>query len=85
MHIPEFAVVGHGENCECKALASAAGVASSAVNFDYCRLVLQKRWGMRCNHGSRVSEKRRTPVLPTLDPHDAVQAILAVNAISATH
>ena len=73
----------HGDQCDCRLLASAVGAAPSTVDFTYCRLILKKRWRVRYNHGGGVSATRATPELPPRDPHDPVQAILAVNAISS--
>ena len=72
----------HGDQCDCRLLASAVGADLDAVDFTYCRLVLQKRWKVRCNHGGGVFVARAIPELPRYDLHDAVQAILIVNAIA---
>jgi hypothetical protein len=66
------------------ALALAAGAGPDAVDFNYCRVVLQKRWSLKCNHGRRVLGERTTPQLPPRDAGDAVQAILASNSVSAS-
>lgn len=70
----------HGEFCDCMLLASAVGADPTAVNFSYCRRVLQKRWRIKCEHGKRVPGERVTPELPPRDSGDAVQAILVANA-----
>ncbi len=72
--------IDHGEQCDCRVLASAVGAESSAVDFWYCQTVLQKRWKIKCNHGCRDPGVRVTPELPPRDPDDAIQAILIVNA-----
>ncbi len=72
----------HGENCDCRLLASAVGADPSATSYSFCRLVLQKRWRVRCEHGGCVSETAATSQLPQHDRHDMVQAILLVNAAS---
>ena len=68
----------HGDQCDCRLLASAVGADPSKLDFTYCRLVLQKRWEVRCNHGG-ISTARATPELPSHDPHDPVHAILIAN------
>jgi len=80
MQYLELSDLEHGSHCECRMLAAATGVEPSVVTFNYCQLVLRKRWGIRCNHGQRALGKRVTPVLPARDPDDAVQAILVANA-----
>ena len=72
----------HGDQCDCRLLASAVGAESDAVDFTYCRLVLQKRWKVRCNHGGGIPASRVTPELPQHNRHDAIQAILVANARS---
>ncbi len=72
----------HGDQCDCRLLAFAVGADPSKLDFTYCRLVLQKRWRVRCNHGGGVAVTRVTPNAPPRDPRDAVQAILIANAIS---
>lgn len=74
----------HGDRCDCMALARAVGAGPDAVDFNYCRTVLQKRWSLKCNHGSRVSRERATPQLPLRIAGDPVQAILVANAVGAT-
>lgn len=71
----------HGDQCGCRLLAAAVGVESSAVDFNYCRYIIQKRWGVRCNHGGGVFVAYATPELPPHDSYDAVQVILIANAI----
>ena len=70
----------HGDRCDCMILARAVGAASHAVDFAYCRTVLQKHWHVRCNHGMGAAPARQTPELPPRDPGDPVQAVLVANA-----
>lgn len=72
----------HGDQCGCRLLASAVGADASTVDFTFCRFGVQKRWRIRCNHGGGVFVARAIPELPRYDLHDAVQAILIVNAIA---
>lgn len=71
--------IDHGDSCDCVTLARAMGNGPETVDFMYCRQVLQKHWGVRCNHGGRVPEKRLSPQLPERDANDPVQAILVAN------
>lgn len=73
----------HGDSCDCRALAIAAGAGPDAVDFQYCRQVLQKHWRVKCNHGRGVPGVRATPQIPKRDAGDPVQAILVANADSA--
>ena len=70
----------HGDRCDCMMLARAVGAGPQAVDFNYCRQVLQKHWRLKCNHGRRIPAERATPRLPQRDAGDHVQAILVVNA-----
>lgn len=45
----------HGDCCDCMMLARAVGAGPQAVDFNYCRAVLQKHWRLKCNHGRRVT------------------------------
>jgi len=73
--------IPHGDFCSCTILADAVGADRSAIPFEFCRRVLQKRWRMTCRHGLTRAEleegKRAAPALGRLD---ATQAIL-VNAL----
>lgn len=71
----------HGSRCTCRLLAAAARAQPAAVDFNYCRLVLQKRWILECDHGSPEAEpKPTTREFPPHDGRDPVQAILVANA-----
>lgn len=71
----------HGDQCDCLLLARAVGVKPEAMDFNYCRRVLQKHWGMRCNHGLRgCAAGRKYAVLPR-DRRDPVQAVLVADAL----
>ena len=41
----------HGGRCSCQLLSLAATREPGTCGFDYCRIVLQHRWIMHCNHG----------------------------------
>lgn len=69
----------HGDHCDCLLLARAVGAGPEAIDFNYCRQVLQKHWGLKCNHGARGSPPKRTPALPPYDASDPVQAVLVSN------
>jgi hypothetical protein len=71
----------HGDRCDCMALARAVGAGADAVDFNYCRRVLQKHWRLKCNHRGRDAAERATPPAPRADSSDPVQAILVANAI----
>lgn len=70
----------HGEHCTCRLLAVAAGAPPSAVDYRYCRDVLQQRWRMTCDHIPPARAPVATVMLPPHDPHDPVQLILVANA-----
>lgn len=70
----------HGDRCDCMLLARAVGAGPTAVDFHYCRQVLQKHWRVKCNHGTRVPSPKRTRELPPRDPAEPLQAILVANA-----
>lgn len=72
--------IDHGDHCDCMTLARAVGAGPDTVDLNYCRLVLQKHWRLKCNHGCSVAEARKTPQLPQHDADDPVQAILLANA-----
>ena len=82
IRIPGRLEIEHGDHCDCRLLSAAVGAEPSAMDFSYCRLVLQKRWRIRCNHGGGISATRTTPALPPHDYNDLVQAILIANEIS---
>lgn len=69
----------HGDLCDCRLLAEAVGAQPSAVDFSYCRRVLQQHWRVRCNHGHRGPQAIVTPQVPPLDVHDPLQATLLAN------
>ena len=70
----------HGSSCACRLLAAAAGAESSALDYGFCRSVLQKRWRMTCDHIARVPRKKNTPTLPPHDPRDLLHLLLIANA-----
>jgi hypothetical protein len=69
----------HGDRCDCRLLAEAVGARPSAVDFSYCRRVLQQHWRVRCNHGHRSAQAIMTPPVPPLDVRDPLQAALLAN------
>jgi hypothetical protein len=71
--------VEHGDHCSCRLLAQAIGVPAYTLDYIYCRLVLQRHWRMRCNHGGRQAAVPVTPQFPRVDLHDPVQAALLAN------
>ena len=71
----------HGDHCDCLLLARAVGAAPETIDFNYCRQVLQKHWGMRCNHGMHGCATKRSYALPPHDSRDPVQALLVSNAL----
>lgn len=70
----------HGSRCSCRLLAMACGAPVSAVDFLYCRRVLQKRWALQCDHLQTPMRVPRRLRLPAYDPHDSVHAVLIANA-----
>lgn len=75
-------VIEHGGRCDCELLAQAMRIDPSAISFEYCRNVLQKRWRMTCRHGHPES----TPAAAWASEHwrdigqlDPVKAILISN------
>ena len=80
---PELArLIEHGEECDCKALALAAGLDPRALPYRYCHDVLQKRWRLVCRHGE-APRSARNPGLSRhwrgLGPVDPIKAILMSN------
>ena len=75
--------VDHGDYCDCIALAYAFGAGPKAVDFSYCRHVLQKHWRMKCNHGSRFHGERATPQLLPRAGRDRMQAKFVANTVVA--
>lgn len=73
--------IDHGDCCDCVALARAFGAGPKAVDFNYCRYVLQKHWRLNCNHGSHVPGERATPPFLPRNAGDPVQAILVANTV----
>lgn len=71
--------IDHGDHCDCMLLARAVGAGPSAVDYSYCRRVLQQHWSVKCNHGRREAPPVITPALPPLDLHDPLQAALLAN------
>jgi hypothetical protein len=71
---------GHGEHCSCRLLAAATGTVPSTIDYAFCRVVLQKRWRMHCDHIPRVPRKQQTRELPPHDSRDPVHALLIANA-----
>lgn len=69
----------HGSHCSCRALARALGLAESAIDFNYCRNVLQKHWRMSCDHLPLTLETRQTLQVPPHDTDDPVHMILLAN------
>ena len=70
----------HGSRCSCRVLATIAGGDASIIDYGYCRLVLQKRWRMRCDHVPEARRAKTTPRLPPHDANDPVHALLIANA-----
>lgn len=70
----------HGSHCTCRLLAEAAGADPSAIDYDFCRRMLQKRWRMNCDHVPSVVRPKVTPRLPPRDSRDPVQLLLIANA-----
>ncbi|MBI2754344.1 MAG: hypothetical protein HYX46_12690 [Betaproteobacteria bacterium] len=68
--------IPHGDFCSCTILADAVGADRSAIPFEFCRRVLQKRWKINCRHGLTRAEvedgKRFTPALGRLDATQAI-------------
>jgi hypothetical protein len=61
-------------------LAAAAGADPSALDYGFCRQVLQKRWRMTCDHIPKIRREKVTPRLPPHDLQDPVQLLLIANA-----
>ena len=70
----------HGNHCDCRLLAEAAGADSSAIDYHFCHVVAQKRWRMTCDHIPQVLRKKATPSLPPHDSHDPIDLLLIGNA-----
>jgi hypothetical protein len=73
--------IEHGDHCDCKVLALAAGCDPRRIDYSYCLNVLQKRWIMECNHGCKVeaavtADASKLHDIGSLDP---VKAILISN------
>ncbi|MFY9314562.1 MAG: hypothetical protein WAO95_03265 [Burkholderiales bacterium] len=84
-HGPECWLAGHwerrhGSRCTCRLLAAASGADPSAVDYGFCRRILQQRWRMSCDHLPRVYREKATPKLPPHDPRDPLHALLIANA-----
>lgn len=70
----------HGSHCSCRLLAAAAGAASSAIDYAFCRRILQQRWRMTCDHIPQAPRIKVTPEPPPHDLQDPLHAILIANA-----
>lgn len=73
------AACAHGSHCSCQMLARAAGVDTSSIDYNFCHHVLQKRWGMNCDH---LPDRPRSTLAIQPPPHDArdpVHALLIAN------
>jgi len=70
----------HGPHCSCRALAAATGTEPSALDYGFCVSVLQKHWGMTCDHIPQAPRKIVTPMLPPHDARDPVHLMLIANA-----
>jgi hypothetical protein len=64
----------HGRHCSCRPLADAATAASEAIDYGFCRRVLQRRWRMACDH---IPEIR-----PRKSPHGCRRTIRAIRCRS---
>ena len=85
MHEPECWIPGHwerrhGSHCVCRLLAAAARADPSAIDYGFCRRVLQKRWRMTCDHVPQLHRAKTTPRLPPHDSRDPLQLLLIANA-----
>ena len=85
LDLPECWIAGHwerrhGTHCACRLLAAAVGADSSAVDYGFCRRILQKRWRMTCDHIPQVHREKATPRLPPHDSRDPLHALLIANA-----
>jgi hypothetical protein len=83
--LPECWIPGHrerrhGSHYTCRLLAEAARADPTAIDYDFRRRVLQKRWRMTYDHVLPVARARITARLPPLDLHDAIQLLLIANA-----
>lgn len=45
----------HGDKCSCQLLSMSVTGRPDACSYNYCRMVLQHRWTMICNHGQLPS------------------------------
>ena len=70
----------HGSLCTCRLLAAAAQADPSAIDYGFCRRVLQKRWRMTCDHIAPVRRVVAPIVLPPHDSHDPIHVLLIANA-----
>lgn len=82
---PECWIAGHwerrhGSHCACRLLTAVAGAEAAALDYGFCRQVLQKRWRMTCDHIPEIHREKVTPRLPPHDSHDSVQLLLIANA-----
>lgn len=58
--------MAHGDHCDCQVLALAVGAPVSAVDYNYCRNVLQRHWRVVCRHAEEeVPPVRMSIPVPT--------------------
>ena len=69
----------HGAHCSCRMLTAAMQIESSALDYTFCRLILQKHWRMTCDHVPHVARAKVTPQLTPRDARDPIQALLIAN------
>lgn len=75
-------VIEHGGRCDCELLAQAMHIDPSAISFEYCRNVLQKRWRMTCRHGRpepRLAATGASEHWRDIGQLDPIKAILISN------
>ena len=70
----------HGSHCSCALLTEAIGADPSAIDYTFCRNILQKRWRMTCDHIPEAPRIKMTPEIPLHDSQDTLQVILIANA-----
>lgn len=59
-------------------LAAAIGISPESISFEYCRNVLQKRWGITCRHGEQHPAE---PAVPAAERWQEVGKVDAVKAV----
>ena len=87
--LPECWIAGHwerrhGSHCACRLLAAAAHAVPSGIDYGSCRRVLQRRWGMTCDHVTPVPRVAAPIALPPHDSRDPVHMLLIANAERAS-